>query len=245
MIDSSLTQCIGSSLNASHISDGHRNVILPLGWGMGLTAALYVCGGVSGGHLNPAVTLGMASVGKISHSKIIHYIAGQYLGAFFGSLATSVVYYDLLSSIDGVNQSVNQSTTSLSASFRTTFFDQIVCVSLFLMIICAITDERNMNVSKNMIPSAIGISGLSLMIFAFGYNCGGPINPAYFFSSKLVMFVTGVAWDNTVVNDMWFSILGCHIGAIVGCAAYKMMIELHWPEVGLSGNIVMMNTIRV
>lgn len=54
---------------------GHT--IGPWAWGMALTAAIYVCGGVSGGHVNPAVTLGMAVIGKLPIYKVPHYIAGK------------------------------------------------------------------------------------------------------------------------------------------------------------------------
>lgn len=63
---------------------------------MALSAALYVGGGVSGGHFNPAVTIGMASVGKLPWRKVPHYFGAQYLGAFFGALFAYLVYYDAI-----------------------------------------------------------------------------------------------------------------------------------------------------
>lgn len=54
----------------------------------------------------------------------------------------------------------------------------------FLLLINAITDERNMNVPKGLIPIAIGLTDLGLVIFAYGYNCGGPINPARDFAPR-------------------------------------------------------------
>ena len=50
----------------------------------------------SGGHVNPAVTLGMASVGKLSWRKVIHYFLGQYLGAFIAAVITYVVYREAI-----------------------------------------------------------------------------------------------------------------------------------------------------
>jgi len=66
-------------------------MIAPWGWGMALTAAIYVCGGVSGGHVNPAVTLGMASVGKLAWKKVPIYFVAQYIGAFLGAMVTYIV----------------------------------------------------------------------------------------------------------------------------------------------------------
>ena len=50
----------------------------------------------TGGHVNPAVTLGMASVGKLSWRKVIHYFLGQYLGAFMAAVIAYVVYREAI-----------------------------------------------------------------------------------------------------------------------------------------------------
>ena len=57
---------------------------------------IMVSGGVSGGHLNPAVTVAVASIGKFPWRKVPHYLAGQYLGAFLASLTVFLVYWDAL-----------------------------------------------------------------------------------------------------------------------------------------------------
>ena len=64
------------------------------GWAVGVMMGTYVTMGVSGGHLNPAITLALAISGKLSRSlKIIHfYLIGQYLGAFLGALLVYLIY---------------------------------------------------------------------------------------------------------------------------------------------------------
>lgn len=59
------------------------------GWGMGVTLGVLVSGGISGGHINPAVTVAMAVWGKHPWNKVPIYMVGQYLGAF---LASALVY---------------------------------------------------------------------------------------------------------------------------------------------------------
>ena len=63
-----------------------------------------VSGGVSGGHLNPAITVAIASVGKFPWKKVPHYLAGQYLGAFLGS-ATVFLVVNLISYMRSCPQS--------------------------------------------------------------------------------------------------------------------------------------------
>jgi MIP family channel proteins len=177
-------------------------MIAPWGWGMALTAAIYVCGGVSGGHVNPAVTLGMASVGKLPWRKVPHYFLGQYIGAFLGAVVTYIVYQEPLInkfgtlSVSGDNATAGIFGTFPTSSNGTCFLDQTIAVSFFLLLICAITDKNNMQTPKGLIPVAIGVCDLGLMIFSFGYNCGAPINPARDFAPRLFSSMAG--WGSEV-----------------------------------------------
>ena len=57
---------------------------------------LLLCGEVSGGHINPAVTVALATLGKFPWRRVPHYLAAQYLGAFLASAAVFLVYWDAL-----------------------------------------------------------------------------------------------------------------------------------------------------
>src|SRR5438876_7943898 len=60
----------------------HTWVVIALGWGLGVMLGIYVAGAISGAHLNPAVTLGLAVRGKLAWNKVLPYWAAQVLGAF-------------------------------------------------------------------------------------------------------------------------------------------------------------------
>lgn len=186
-------------------------MIAPWGWGMALTAAIYVCGGVSGGHVNPAVTLGMASVGKLPWRKVPHYFLGQYIGAFLGAVVTYLVYSEALTqnfatlSVAGPNGTAGIFGTIPNSKNGTCFLDQVVCVAFFLLLISAITDKNNMQTPKGLIPVAIGVFDLGLMIFAFGYNCGAPINPARDFAPRLFSSMAG--WGSDVFRYESFIVI--------------------------------------
>ena len=62
------------------------------GWGVAVMLGVYVSGGVSGGHLNPAVTLAMALRKKLEWKKVPVYFLAQYLGAFLGAALVYFVY---------------------------------------------------------------------------------------------------------------------------------------------------------
>lgn len=83
---------MGCGANANSKVGGLPGSSVALSWGMALTASIYICGGISGGHVNPGVTLGLASVGKLPWYKVPYYIAGQFVGAFLGALIVFLVY---------------------------------------------------------------------------------------------------------------------------------------------------------
>ena len=63
------------------------------GYGLAVTMGVYVSAGISGGHLNPAVTLAMAISGKLKWKKVPIYMIAQYVGAFLGALFVYLIYY--------------------------------------------------------------------------------------------------------------------------------------------------------
>ncbi|XP_014677025.1 PREDICTED: aquaporin-9-like [Priapulus caudatus] len=71
------------------------------GWWLGVMLGVYVCGGVSGGHINPAITLAMAILGRTPWHKVCFYWTGQYLGAITGAAVVYGVYFDALNDFDG------------------------------------------------------------------------------------------------------------------------------------------------
>ncbi|HZD11328.1 MAG TPA: MIP/aquaporin family protein, partial [Candidatus Binatia bacterium] len=67
---------------------------IAFGWGFAVVMAVYIAGGVSGAHINPAVTLGLAIKRDFPWSKVAPYIVAQILGAFVGALAVYLVYME-------------------------------------------------------------------------------------------------------------------------------------------------------
>ena len=83
--------CAACSLNKSKAKGGGW-VVIALAWGLAVMMGVLIAGPVSGAHLNPAVTLGLAVAGKFAWGQVLGYIVAQMLGGFVGALLVYVFY---------------------------------------------------------------------------------------------------------------------------------------------------------
>ena len=218
-----------------------------LGWGLAVTMAIYACGGVSGAHLNPAVTLALAMHRRFPWSKALPYMAAQVVGAFVASAVTYAVYHEALAAFDGGVRTVpgfgSASDAIATAGIWATYpaghlspvagglVDQIVGTALLVGVVFALGDTRNMAPGANLAPLLIG--ALVLLIgMTFGFNAGYAINPARDFGPRLFTAVAG--WGSavfTVHGGMWWwvPVVGPLIGGVLGGFVYDLLIARHFP----------------
>ena len=161
---------------------GTQDVLsVAFGYGIALMVGILVSGGISGGHLNPAVTLAMAALKKCKWSALPIYWAAQYLGAFLGA---AVVYGNYADGINVVLGGKNDYAAGIFATYPnpasgtvTLVMDQALGTAVLLVIILAVTDERNMKVASGLVPLLIGL-GLAVIHISLAFNAGCAINPA-------------------------------------------------------------------
>lgn len=203
-------------------------------WGLAVMFGIFVSGGVSGGHLNPAVTVALATTGTFPWWRVAPYLIAQYLGAFVGTATAYWVYYDAIGDrytvpgTAGIFATYPQKYLSLSNAFA----DQVVGTCMLLLGVMAITDPRNMETPKHFVALAVGMLVMAIGM-TFGLNCGYAINPARDLSPRLLTFMAG--WGTEVFtygNEFpfwWIPIIGPHVGAIIGVWLYKFLVSIHWP----------------
>jgi MIP family channel proteins len=210
-----------------------------LGWGLAVMLGVYTAGGVSGAHLNPAVTLALAVRRGFPWSKVVLYIAAQTVGAFVASAVVYLTYQEAFAAFDGgVRQVLGaQGTAGVFATYPQPylsiaggFVDQVVGTALLMAAILAITDQRNNATPPWLTPIIVG--GLVVAIgVSFGFNAGYAINPARDFGPRLFTALAG--WGTEVFSAAsawwWVPIVAPCVGAVVGAVTYDVLIANNHP----------------
>src|SRR5262245_46436568 len=206
-----------------------------LAWGLAVTMGCYVSAGVTGAHLNPAVTLALAVHRRFAWNKVPVYAIAQVAGAFVASVVVYLTYHEALTAFDGGVRQVAgpQGTAGIWATYPQPFLsvfpggfvDQVVGTALLVGVIFGITDSRNSPAPAGLAPVVVGL--LVVLIGAtFGFNSGYAINPARDLGPRVFTFLAG--WGSEVFTAgnswWWVPVVAPCIGAVLGGWVYDLCV---------------------
>lgn len=233
----------GSAVVAQVVLGGGNNggyLSISLAWGIAVTMGVYASAGVSGAHLNPAVTVALAVHRGFPWSKVAPYTLAQTAGAFAGAAVTFVTYREAFARFDGGIRQVAgpQATAGIFATYPQPylslmggFVDQVVGTALLMLLILALGDGRNFAPEGRFGPVLVGVA-VVLIGMTFGLNAGYAINPARDLGPRLFTSVAG--WGGEVFRAgngwWWVPIVAPPIGAVLGGFAYDALITRHHPQ---------------
>jgi MIP family channel proteins len=223
------------------LSDGALGSALSihLSWGLGVALGVYASAGVSGAHLNPAVTLALAAFRGFPWRKVPAYVVAQTVGAFAGAAVTYLTYREAFCAFDGgVRQVVGEKATAgifatypqpFLSAFPGGFVDQVVGTALLMLGIFAISDRRNAGPAQGG-PVLVGALVVAIGM-TFGFNAGYAINPARDLGPRLFTFLAG--WGSEVWSAAggwwWVPVVAPCLGGLLGALAYDLLITRHHP----------------
>ncbi len=218
-------------------------LLITFGWMLAVTFAIYTVGGVTGAHINPAITLGAAIRRQLPWNKVPSYWAAQVLGAFVGAALVFLVYNNAINHYDQVNHIIKGQPSSLPtystfATFPASYFhnpfgplvDEIVGTFFLALFVFAVTDDVALPPGSNLGPLIVGFIVLAVGI-SFGANSGYAINPARDFGPRIFAWIAG--WGKLAmpgnygwVNDyFWVPIVGPLLGAALAVPVYDRWIR--------------------
>lgn len=225
-----MVQLFGHGLPGEIVNGGYTNITLA--WGLAVTMGIYVAGKTTGAHLNPAVTVALAAFRGFPWRKVIPYSIVQTAGAF---VAAALVFWNYHPAFLKADPNLDH-----TAGIFTTFpafpdmpsaglLDQVIGTALLILMIFAITDERNQP------PANVGPIVIGLVVVVIGMSFGGmfgyAINPARDFGPRLFTVVAG--FKNNGLTDggfvFWVPIVGPMLGALIGGFTYDMLIRRFLP----------------
>lgn len=179
---------IGVNANASLDKTNGNNegwVLITLGWGLAVYAAVVVSGPYSGGHLNPAVTVGLAVAGKFPTGDVLPYIAAQAVGAAIGCVLVWSMFRDHFIATEDVASKLGTFSTSPSIpNVFPNFMSEMIGTFVLLMGVFFITDptfEMADGSKAVMGLGSVGALPIALFVVVIGMSSGGTtgyaINP--------------------------------------------------------------------
>ena len=224
---------------------------ITFGWAFAVIVAVYVSAGVSGAHLNPAVTLALAVKRGFPWGKVAPYMLAQIVGAFLGAAGVYLVYKDGLvaagvtggipnvwctgpgsaftAAFWGGIASGTAGTVSVSYSYLNCFIAEVIGTAVLLWGVLASGDSKNTGLMHNLGPFLVGGT-----VFAIGLSLGGPsgyaINPARDFGPRLFGALVGTQ-NLFSTGYWWIPIVGPLLGGVIGIYLYDWLVDANLPKI--------------
>jgi glycerol uptake facilitator protein len=195
-------------------------IVITAGWGFAVAIGVYAAGRFSGAHINPAVTLGLATGGLVEWSQVPLYITGQFVGAFLGSTLVWLAYLPHweLTEDTGLKLACH-STAPAVRRYGANMITEIIGTALLLVGVLAITGTTQVateGLGTGLNPLLIGV-----LVWAIGLSLGGPtgyaINPARDLGPRIahaVLPIAGKGGSDWAYS--WVPVVGPIIGGILG-----------------------------
>ncbi len=212
------------------------------GWAFAVIVAVYVVGGVSGAHINPAVTLSLAVSRGFPWKKVIPYIIAQVIGAFLGALAVYIVYHDGLVAAGmpniwatsagsifsgpfwgGASGAAGTATKVGTYGLLNACLAELIGTAVLMWGVLASGDSKNLGLLHNLGPFLIG--GVVLAIgLSLGGTSGYAINPARDLGPRLLGTLVGTKDLFSGIYWLVAPIISPLIGGVVGTVTYDLFV---------------------
>ena len=180
-----------------------------MAFGLSVVAMAYTIGGISGCHINPAITLGVFLSGKMSGKDAVGYMVAQVVGAFIGSTLLYLLTQNAGLIGTGANDLQDAGVTVVGG-----LLVEIIFTCVFVLVVLGATSRTN-GATNNFAGLAIGLSLILIHLACIRYT-GTSVNPA---RSIAPAFYAG----GSALQHLWIFIVGPFIGACCAAGIWKVI----------------------
>jgi glycerol uptake facilitator protein len=203
-------------------------IVIAIGWGLAVTIGVYTVGTISGGHLNPAVTIALAAIGKFAWTDVPSYITAQMIGAFLGAVIVWLAYLPHWKETADTGAKLGIFCTAPAIRHSpSNLLTEIIGTFILVLGALAIPSPNNLNVELGF-STGLGPLLVGLLVLSIGVSLGGPtgyaINPARDLGPRIAHFVLPIAGKgNSDWRYAWIPVVGPLAGGILGALFYRLL----------------------
>jgi glycerol uptake facilitator protein len=203
-------------------------IVITAGWAFGVTIAVYAVNSISGAHLNPAVTVALASIGTFEWARVPGYIAAQLAGGFLGGVIVWLAYLPHWKATPEPETKLAVFCTA--PAIRQTgpnLLSEIIGTFVLVLAILAVLSPGNF-VPGSDLAKGIGPVLVGVIVMAIGLSLGGTtgyaINPARDLGPRVAHALLPIAGKGgSDWSYAWIPIVGPIIGGLLGALGYDLM----------------------
>ena len=195
---------------------GGGYILTALAFGLAIVAMAYSLGNISGGHVNPAVSLAVFINGGMSAVDFLCYIVAQILGALSGSALLALIF-DQGGVTDMTGGYGSNGLGGVHDDAVTGLIVETVLTCIFIMTILGVPSKKQNHGSFGGL--IIGLTLVGIHILGIGLT-GTSVNPARSIGPALIAAIQG---NSSPISSLWVFIIGPFVGAAIGAFIYKFL----------------------
>ncbi|PIB28059.1 aquaporin [Maribacter sp. 4U21] len=200
---------------------------ISLGWGIAVFIGVFIAADVSGAHLNPAVTIGLATAGKFTWTMVPGYIVAQILGAMMGNILVWLAYKKQYEATEDPNAIL--ATFSTAPAVRSPFWNLITeAIGTFALVFGVFYIAGGAVGEETISLGSLDALPVAFLVMGIGFGIGGPtgyaINPARDFGPRLLHSLLPLRNKGTSDwNYAWVPIIGPILGALLAAGIFLLI----------------------
>lgn len=203
-------------------------IVITTGWALAVYVAVVVAGPYSGAHINPAVSIGLAVVGKFPWEEVPYYILAQMIGAMTGATLVWLFYKNHFDATEDADS--KKAVFCTAPAIRNLFFNLFSETLGTFVLIFTILFFTNATITDSQTVIGLGSLGavpVAFLVWAIGLSLGGTtgyaINPARDLGPRIIHAILPI--KNKATNDWsyaWIPVIGPIVGSVL--AALLMLV---------------------